>query len=280
MNFSSGIHIVFGDAARHVLQNNPGINISEQHIFSFNDDLRMGPINHLNAQTGQTERINWLNQSDFNHLLPELREHETKMKLLKNSLQKDEELFIWCGHTLYDQLATYRLISELDKSIDKVYFLNVPQNYMIKSKFGHLYYPSCLSIMNPEELEQVIDFFEKPDALLLSRWSTLWDDLSNSTEVLRVKDQTGKITQTIPGHFDTRLLSFCTREYTKPALIIAQTLIALEFEANDSFLNWRLKKLVEKGELEHTGKLAQMRDYQVKLPENKSHFETFVKSNS
>lgn len=268
MNFSSGIHIVFGNAAKQVLQNNQVIAISEQSLFSFNDDLRIGPINHLNTQTGRDERTNWLDQPDFNYLLPELKEYPTKMKLLKNALQKGNELFIWCGHTLSEQLATYRLISQLDEYHNKINYLNVPQNYMIRSKFGHQYYPSCLNIMNPEEIDQIIGFIEKPDIALLDQWNSVWNDLSNSTGVLRVKDKTGKIIEEAPDHFDTKLLSFCSQEYVKPALIIAQTLIALEFEANDFFLNWRLKNLVQKGRLEYTGKPGEMKDYQVRLPYN------------
>lgn len=268
MNFSSGIHIVFSDAARRVLQNNQVITIFEQCLFSFNDDLRIGPIYHLNTQIGRDERANWLHQPDFNHLLPELMEYPTKMKLLKNALQKNTELFIWCGNTLSEQLSTYRLISELNEYHDKINYLNVPQKHMIRSKFGHQYYPSCLNIMNPEEIDQIIGFIEKPGIILLDKWNTLWNHLSNSTGVLRVKDKTGKIIQETPDHFDANLLSFCGPEYVKPALIIAQALIAIDFETNDFFLNWRLKDLVQKGKLEYTGKPGEMKDYRVRLPGN------------
>ena len=93
----------------------------------------------------------------------------------------------------------------------------------------------------------------------------IWSTARLRVESVRMVDVKGVFRDLVADKINRTLISFCKPEYQKSALVIGETLVALEFEVSDATLNWMLKALVRNGQLEAKGKLREMRDYEVKF---------------
>jgi hypothetical protein len=131
-----------------------------------------------------------------------------------------------------------------------------------------------LALLSPEEIaaNAVWDRAEALDANARSHYHSLWHRLRVENAPLRVVDADGLRSAPIT-FFDRQLLSFAKAGWQKPARIIGETMaewvgsrMEPYFQAGDWILAARVVGLVESGLLEGRGNLMDIRQSEVRLP--------------
>ena len=265
---SNKIHIVFGVSAKNTLLSSKEMSDRIDAVISLNDDLRVGPIFNLGKSDSRLKRQDWLTstmpcQEVAASLGSDVSSDFDTIQNIKAHINNKTEIFIWCGRTTSDRLATARLVYELQDAFEHLRITDIP-NITIQSKFGHNYPPKCLGVMNPEEVHLITEYFKKITKQECDMWSSIWTRLENETGLIRVGKANGKIESEDVSYFDELLLSNCKEHFLQASRIVGETLIDIGFEASDSTLNWRLVCLAKNKKLEFEGKLNGLNEYKVK----------------
>lgn len=260
------IHIVFGEPVKDSILNSAQINIAEKNLISLNDDLRVGPILNLRHSEGRLVRQDWLQnlEFDFQKLSPQVEGDEQKIQELKVALKGGQQVLVWSGHTVFEQLATARLLSELGDGTDLLKILVIPADLTLTSNSGANLKPETPVVLAPEQMHVLLEHFIPLNEKEYNKWVRQWETLASQTGNLRTRKN--KVIEKVEeAYFDKNLLAFCSQEYIGAARVVAHALIDIDFNASDATLNWRLHKLVRSGQLVHQGSLRELRDYSVKL---------------
>lgn len=93
------IHIVPGPSSeilfRELFTKYPEL---EGKLISLEDDLRVGPINNLDTESGRNKRVTWLNENiceeDFSDWIWNDNE---KLRVIESELQANNKICIWYG---------------------------------------------------------------------------------------------------------------------------------------------------------------------------------------
>ena len=271
---SDSIHVVFGDSARKTLISSQEIAPHLDSVISLNDDLRVGPIVNLPQSNSIVERQSWLTQTNScliqrEYFCSNISKDIQKIQDLRAELKKEKKIYIWCGRTTLDRVATARLVFELENHFESLVITDIPE-IKIRSKFGHDYIPEHLGVMNPEEIHLIQKYFKSMTVQDCKSWINLWTRLMRENKTLRISSTDSIIESVEESYFDNTLLSNCTNQFLNAARVIGITLFDIKFEASDSTLNWRLVRLAENKRLNFTGKLNCIRDYMVKTLDNES----------
>ncbi|RNI25953.1 DUF3658 domain-containing protein [Rufibacter latericius] len=262
---SEKIHIVFGETAELTLLSIKEMTADVDSVVSLNDDLRVGPIN-LGSLDGRVERQNWVTSNlpckeDAAYLRSYVTGDFDKIQSIRDNSKDKAEIYIWCGRTTSERLATARLVFELQGYFSNLTIADIPKNGNIAES---------LSVMNPEQVHLIHKYFKKTDQEEYGKWVTMWARLKSENSLMRVARADGVIESKEVSYFDDTLLSHCKEELLKAARIVGESLVDIWFEASDSTLNWRLVQLVKSGELEVDGKLNCLREYKVKRATTKT----------
>jgi len=262
------IHIVFGEHAKNTLLASHDMQVHIDDVISLNDDLRIGPIANLGELSHRKERQHWFNSSipcprDAEKLSANVAEDVEKIQHIKDTLIHTPEIFIWCGRTTFDRLATARLVCELKAYSGQLIVTDIPE-VKFKSRAGHTYIPTCLSAMPPDEVHLIFKYFKNLEEKACKKWMDTWSRLEKENELVRVTPSNGTITSKAPSYFDEKLLSHCTKDFVKAARVVGESLVDIGFEAGDAMLNWRLIHLVQMKKLEFEGELNCLGAYKVK----------------
>ncbi len=263
-NMKNKIHIVFGNYAKSKLLSSSELNIPIENIIDLNDNLRVGPIYNLNTQKGRIIRDEWFFSNIACASVDPSRSQDIKKIENIKDIAFNKELYIWSGSTALEILSIARLLFEL-----KDFNLNICtadfSKIKLERKDGTFYVPYTINIALPEHVPLIASHFKPLSVQKRNELIHLWEHVVEEGELIRVLEDNVKIESVKENYFDHILKAYCKEEFEKAGRVIGKTLVAINFNADDSTLNWRLKQLVKSKELESEGMLKDIRDYQVKL---------------
>lgn len=272
------IHILFGASTEGSLRMAlKGLGLSKiEKIISFWDMFSVGPIWQLHEKVGEEARFTWMknvmNNEDFQDYINRFQESVNQI----NAIQTDIPITIWIADSSHEQTGlryALRLLKNKDNDIKVINTTN---------KHGELFKQKDIEYIllhtgeiNAEKLqimyEQSKD--ESPlSELVREELEGEWVSLSNHQETLRIwKD--GKIQSVSEDYYDqfmihrAKYLHSQTEQdgFMKSARLIGDVLGHLEQYVGDSFLEYRLRKLIDAGIFESKGNLKAMRLYSVRL---------------
>ncbi len=245
------IHIVFGKIGRRTLIDSKVIDLNKSQIISFDDILNIGPACDINAIEDIQKRIDWLQKIFGDNPNPPVEQDLNSIEKIVNDADNINELFIWTGNCASEKISTARLIYHLLK-LDKPIFIanfNTPVRSNQTATF---------------QVKDIIEQFDRIDKSRLHDWRNLWEKVKSENARLWILDKKGQIAVKKIDYFDSSLLTNCDDKFQKAARVIGETLVDIDFDVGDSYLNWRLKQLALNGKLETRGRLIEIRDYEVK----------------
>ncbi|BES63882.1 DUF1835 domain-containing protein [Gottschalkiaceae bacterium SANA] len=259
-------HLVVGDSVEGSLR--AAFAMDTENLFSgevrnFRDDLSVGRIDRLSA--GSEERIDWFSKitsgTEFGSYLEERLESlmdETYQEMLEFDL--DDQIVIWHSGIVSEQTAiryfAMRLqghdLWEVDMSKQKVHRWN-----------GSKVIPRAVAECAPKELlealmgKKVISK-EKQETLKMD-----WIRLQSSDAVLRVFEN-GEINSVDETYYDRELLEALEDHYQRAARVIGAVMGSSDQIIGDTFLDYRLRTLIQGERLQWRGNLSAMRYYEVR----------------
>lgn len=268
------LHIVFGLQAKGVLIHSEIYDANKMELACLSDNLSIGPISHLETKTGKENRINSLiniyQEYPPNEIANMVQSDFDLTDNLKKVIGSYNQIYLWLGADVNEILCTARLLSLLEGSsfsdFNTINFLGTS----LTNNIGKLVYPKSLNETNLNHVPELYRHFTLLTKQELKEMQLLWEKLSRETTDLRVATEISQISGSEIDFYDAVIMDQCTNRYIVAAKVIGKTL-GIMSENNirtgvgDSFINWRLKMLVEQKKLKFRGNRASMRDYEVRL---------------
>ncbi len=267
------IHIVFSEQDALTLQAamNLDDNLNGKIITCF-DNFSIGPINNIYFNEGIEARKEWwkdiLMGGDFSNWID--KEKTNSVAAIEEAISalstNDEEIiWIWAAQNARDVSGYYWMLHYLKPFQGRVFILYLNNLPFINEK-GGIFYPVELSEIMPREFLK---------AKKLARPITLsefeldpdeWQKFMNDPKGIRLLEGGKKLTQVDYDYFDNTLKKHITGQYTKASKIMNQFFQKREIAIGEAFLLWRIKELVNSNTIQAQGKMAGMKDFEIKTP--------------
>ena len=267
------LHIVFGKSAQGIFKESGVFNLDDIHLICLEDALNIGPVCDLYSKEDLERRTLWW--SAIYDILPPpefitesfdfIPEKDIEMiKSIIENRKKFNRIYIWTGISASEIIHTARLLYYLG-DVDIDIFITDFSKVSVKRYDGQIIHPEVLYVVAAPQVGFVVEHFEKQTKNDVLKWQELWKRIvlqKESTLIVLDKKETIKFVG--ESYFDSVLEANCTNEFQTAVRIIGHTLLDINFEAGDGFLNWRLKHLCLTKKLEFDGQLDDMRKYKVK----------------
>lgn len=265
------IHIVFDSTDAVVLQEAVAMdeNLTGQ-IIVVKDDFALGPIENIYTEEGIERRKTWwsniLSGGDFEKNLTEIStdDHSILLELVEQLKENETEVvWIWAAQNKKDVSGYYWLLHYLKPFQGRVMILYLNNLPFINEK-GNIFYPVKLSEIPAKEFlkakklarEITLSEFEvDPDE---------WNKLCTENKMVRILEGGKKLSQFDEHYYDSELKKFIMPEWQKANKIINNYQSKSKQNCSESYLLWRLKTFIEQGLFDMQGKLANMKDFEIK----------------
>jgi Protein of unknown function/Domain of unknown function (DUF1835) len=274
------IHVVFQQADVPALQKSFELDESMRgDIMEIKDDFAVGPIKDIyNPEVVEARRQWWreiLAGGDYDGIADDghVDDQKTVQELIdKLEATPEEIVWIWAAQNKHDVSGYYWLISQLKKFQGRIFLLYLNNLPFINEK-GNIFYPENLFNIPPREFVK---------ANKLSRPVTLsefeidpdeWTRLQTEDKGVRILEGGKKLVQYDYDFFDAELKKFISADWQKASKLIHTYLHKATHKTGDAFLLWRLKGLIQSGDIEAQGEIRNMKDFEVKLKQAQSVIE-------
>ncbi len=269
------VHIVFNEPDVKVLQQAIELDESLQgEIVLIRDDYAVGPLANIYVGEGIEERKQWWQQvlagGDYDRKADsnEVDDYKTAAELV-GTLRRDENetVWIWAAQNMHDVCGYYWLLKYMQEFQGRVFILYLNNLPFINEK-GNIFYPNWISEIPAKEFlkakklarEITLSEFEvDPDE---------WIRLCNENKGVRLLEGGKKLQSEDYGFYDTELKKQVTKDWQKASKIIHHYLSKAKHTTGDMYLLWRLKTMIEQGQFDVQGKIANMKDFEVKIKSN------------
>jgi len=265
----------------HVVFNEPDIKVLSQaqeldetlagEILLIRDDYAVGPLGNLYAGDDIESRRQWwrdvLAGGDYEGKADsgEVDDYATVASLVGN-LRRDESevVWIWAAQNKHDVCGYYWLLHYMKEFQGRVFILYLNNLPFINEK-GQIFYPNWISEIPAKEFlkarklarEITLSEFEvDPDE---------WNRLCNEGKGVRILEGGKKLIQYNYDFYDAELRKIITADWQKGSKIIHQFQHKAKHTTGDAYLLWRLKTLIAMDLYDVQGKLANMKDFELKI---------------
>jgi hypothetical protein len=267
------IHIVFNEPDVKVLQQAIELDESLQgEIVQVKDDYAVGPLNNIYIGEGIEERKQWwrdvLTGGDYESKVTdgEVDDYKTAAELV-GTMRRDENetIWIWAAQNKHDVSGYYWLLKYMQEFQSRVFILYLNNLPFINEK-GNIFYPNWISEIPAKEFlkakklarEITLSEFEvDPDE---------WTRICNENKGVRLLEGGKKLTQADYDFYDAELKKMVTPDWQKASKIIHHFLSKAKHTTGDAYLLWRLKVMIAMEMFDAQGKVANMKDFEVKAP--------------
>ncbi|WP_027415652.1 DUF1835 domain-containing protein [Aneurinibacillus terranovensis] len=250
----------------------------KERVISFWEMFSVGPIWQLHEVIGKEARFDWIKNS-MNNEYDEFYEYKQKFQRTINqvtSIPEGEPIIIWIGENSHEQTGLRYVLHLLKDKTNEIKVINTTKTYAEHFnrpdiKFAVLH----TGEIPPEKLQVIYEQSKQKHPLSQlerERFEQEWLNLADNREALRIW-RNGRIQSVPEDYYDQYIINRAkklhskqkTKDFMKSARLIGEVLGHLEQYVGDEFLEYRLRKLIEKGVFEVEGSLEAMRFYSVRL---------------
>lgn len=274
------IHIVFGASTAGTLKmalRKMKVNQVEK-VLSFWEMFSIGPVWMLHKKIGQEARLDWMKQiyhdeqEDFQHAF-----HKSMNQM--SAIPEDVPIIIWVAENAHEQTGLRFVLHALSNKPNEITVINATKAYEEYFNRPGIKY----TVLHTGEIsaEQWKVIYEQGTDQILSEherkeYEKEWLVLAETKETLRIWRKE-KIKSVREDYYDQYIMNLAKKyqierereqeseEFMKSARLIGEALGHLDQCVGDGFLEYRLRKLIEKGIFEMEGNLKGMRFYSVRL---------------
>lgn len=267
------IHIVFNQSETGLMNQVIGLDETlSGEVVQIKDDYAVGPLKDMETDEGWQARLAWWNNllqgSPYGENHAGSFDDRDTVKQLKEKLNNnpDEVLWIWIGQNQHDVTGYYWLVPQFREYPGRVMILYLNNLPFINEK-GQLFYPSWLHEIQPKEFLK---------AKKLARPITLsefeidpdeWRKIAEENAMVRILEGGKKISGKEENYFDNEIMKNLTTEWQKATRVLSNTLHRMKIKTGDLFIMWRMKHLINEGQIEVTGDITKSwKEFDVKLP--------------
>jgi hypothetical protein len=265
------IHIVFNEPDVAVLKAAIALDESLQgDVIQVKDDYAVGPLHDIYVGEGIESRKEWwrnvLDGGDYGGKADtgEVDDYKTAAELVGTMRRNAAEaVWIWAAQNKHDVSGYYWLLHYMKEFQGRVFILYLNNLPFINEK-GNIFYPAWLheipakEFLKARKLAREItpsEFEVDPDE---------WTKISSENKGVRLLEGGKKLTQADYDFYDAELKKYITADWQKASKIIHQFLAKSKDTTGDAYLLWRLKTMIAQDVFDVQGKVANMKDFEVK----------------
>ena len=222
------------------------------------DDYSVGPIQDLFSPSGRELRNTWLRETlDEKPTLTHTEGGDSDTDKLTSIVarmgeEEFDQIWIWLAPNARDISGYYWLISQLADFSGRIYVLSLNNLPFINEK-GMVFYPSTLAEIPSREFVKARKLARPVSAAEFETDPDEWQRLASENKILRILEAGKKIVQKEETQFDNSLLNLLQPTFQKITRTISLFLQKSPDKVNESFLNWRIRQLVQNGAAEKQG---------------------------
>lgn len=273
------IHILFGAAASGCFKfalREMGLDKKEK-VISFWDIFSLGPVWRMHEEIGVKSRFEWIEKcmnDEFDEYPDYTRSFEKTLHEI-NSIPEGEHVTIWASDSAHEQTGLRFVVYLLKERNIDVTVINTSEEYdklfqAKKIKYTLLHTgeipPEKLQLIYEHESGKFLTDHDRED--LESEWTSL----AETRETLRIW-RNGRIQSVSEDYYDEVIIKRAKKlhgkrkekEFMKSARLIGEVLGHLDQYVGDTFIEYRVKKLIDAGIFEYEGNLEAMRFYSVRV---------------
>lgn len=260
-------HIVVGGVVEGIVKSafatdddNPYVG----EVRKFRDDLSVGRIDRL--METYTDRINWFAKitdgTDFGDYLKDRLEDYVRIDYEDTLTFEPEDRIVFWHSGIVSEQVTLRYLAmrfsgrelwEVDASKLRIHYWN-----------GMKVIPRALGECSPPELMEAIQHVQAIPEERMEQYRTEWKDLEKQSSVLRILEE-GQIIPVEASYYDQVLMHAASDRFKPAAEVIGAVMGSADQIIADTYLNFRLRQLIEDQRMECQGSLYSLGSYQVRL---------------
>lgn len=265
------IHIVFSKADATVLKSAIELDETLQgNLISIEDDYSIGPLENIYDKEGAEARKFWreeiLKGGDFEikSSQDKAADYETALSLVDTMKENETEtIWIWAAQNRRDVSGYYWLLYFLKEFQGRIFILYLNNLPFINEK-GNIFYPAALSEIPAKEFLKARKLAREITSSEFEVDPDEWTKIISENKGFRLLEGGKKLMQYEVDFLDNDIKKFVTTAWQKGSKVIHNYLAKAKHTAAESFLLWRLKELIAKDTFEVQGKIAQMKDFEIK----------------
>lgn len=253
-------HIVSGGSPAGSLKYYFKMNNINDIIINHSDDLSIWPI-HIDF----SDRCKWIknnlfpwdNLDDSSEISKYLDETHNNFLEYVSHFTDEDDIYIWHWENIIEKMMFYRLCSEIKK-------WNIYSIFVWKEINKHWFYPRATWECSPKELWKLINewikILEDDKKTFSKNFSKIKKEKSNLKII-----ENWKIKSINDSFYDNDLLKYTSNEnFISAAKIVWSTMWNSEQLISDSFLQYRLKYLIDDKKIITQWKLDSLRNFKIK----------------
>lgn len=250
----------------------------KERVISFWETFSVGPIWRLHEDIGKEARFNW-KKNNLTDAYNEFHEYEQNFQKTVNEITAIPEgspIMIWISDNAHEQTGLRFVLYLLKNKNNDIFLINTTKVYgELFKKRKEKYTVLDTGEIPPEKLRFIYEQSKNEPPLSQherENFEKEWLALANTREVLRIW-QNGTIHSVSEDYYDLFIINRAkklynemkTKDFIKSVRLIGEVLGHLDQYVGDEFLEYRLRKLIEKRAFEMEGSLEAMAFYSVKL---------------
>ncbi len=267
------IHVVFNESAGNTLLRSKVLDPENSQIITLHDCQNIGPVCSLtSSKEEQGLRTEWLVDVYGGYLNPYeervlriVEEDLHSISTIINYALAGNKIYLWTGMDGAETAATGRLINYLPNNLPNILKVDFPGAQLPSFNERH----NFINLLHCVKVTQVAQLMENFHPLTQEEYSSfkqVGKYLLDCKGELRILQDDFTLKEEKVSYFDQVLIDHCNTEFKPSALTVGYTLMAIDFQVGDGFLNWRLRELAKSNGIAYKGELKGMRDYEVKRP--------------
>ncbi|WP_338779129.1 DUF1835 domain-containing protein [Metabacillus sp. FJAT-52054] len=271
------VHVIFGYSyLRQVLKE---LNVLEEDfIITFFDNFAVAPIRNLETENGQKERFDWIKNNFHDEETEVYVDYLQKALTQLSSIPENVPINIWVSENAHEQTGLLFTMHLLSDRKNNIYQVDTGKLYKeLFKKKSKKFAPLFSGEITLEELQTIYKYSKENQKILSNlepaEFKKHWLSLSENSGMLRIWEN-GEIKNVSEDYYDNFIIEKAKKVigkkkgFIKSARLIGEVYGHIFQYIGDGFLEYRLRKLIEKGIFEYEGSLEAMAYYSIKFSKN------------
>jgi Domain of unknown function (DUF1835)/Protein of unknown function len=266
------LHIVFQHKDIDVLKQAIELDASLQgEVIQIEDDFAVGPVKDIYSEEGWEARKQWwrkvLEGGDYDGIADDgsVANDNKSSAFLVESLGNNpsEIIWIWAAQNKHDVCGYYWLMSQLREFQGRVFILFL-NNLPFISEKGNIFYPVNLFDIPAKEFLKAKKLARPITPAEFEVDSDEWVRLCHEDMGVRILEGGKKLVSKEYHFYDDEIKKFIKGDWIRASKLVHQFLAKANHITGDAYILWRLKLIIEAGEVDVQGELKNMKDFEVK----------------
>lgn len=235
-------------------------------ILVLKDQLGNGPLStEVDEEKQDEERTAFWQQLSLHHMPHPIDDRQQMLNLVEKAVAEEEPVCFWMAPNVHDVCAYYWLLSFFRQHEDMLHLIKINGLPFLNEK-GQIFYPKSFSEVLPKEFSKTKRLLKRVTPAEYEVDGDEWKRIVSENSWVRLYEGGKKIITKGAEYFDNLILSCIGNEFQKGQKIVGEAVKKASHQSlNPFYAEWRLRQLIEQGELITNGDPSKpLREFEVK----------------